>query len=124
MRLPRLRFTVRRLMLVVALAGLAMGVGIWSYKMRQLSGGYARAAKFHRAWLDRYREREAVILQAIGRLETVAARRSVVPPSHDRHREDAADYARKADYREALALKYERAARYPWLPVEPDPPPP
>jgi hypothetical protein len=29
MRLPRLRFTVRRLMLVVALVGLVMGTGVW-----------------------------------------------------------------------------------------------
>jgi hypothetical protein len=27
-----------------------------------------------------------------------------------------------AAYHDALKIKYERAARYPWLPVEPDPP--
>lgn len=30
----------------------------------------------------------------------------------------------KADYHACLREKYERAARYPWLPVEPDPPEP
>jgi hypothetical protein len=29
-----------------------------------------------------------------------------------------------ASWHEALAAKYRRAARYPWLPVEPDPPGP
>jgi len=31
---------------------------------------------------------------------------------------------RKSDYHEALAGKYRAAARRPWLPVPPDPPPP
>ena len=37
------------------------------------------------------------------------------------------DYDRmldRADHHASLARKYEHAARYPWLPVEPDPPPP
>jgi hypothetical protein len=29
-----------------------------------------------------------------------------------------------AKYHDAMRIKYERAARYPWLPVEPDPLPP
>jgi hypothetical protein len=29
-----------------------------------------------------------------------------------------------ATYHRALKAKYERAVRYPWLPVEPDPPEP
>jgi hypothetical protein len=31
---------------------------------------------------------------------------------------------RRSEYFEALQRKYERAARYPWLPVAPDPPEP
>jgi hypothetical protein len=31
---------------------------------------------------------------------------------------------RRADYLTALASKYQHAARFPWLPVEPDPPEP
>ena len=124
MRLPRPQFTVRRLMLVVALAGLALGGGIWGSKMWRLSGVHARTARFHRSWLGLYRQRETVILKSLGRLEQFAAQHALPPPSVARHRDDAAGYARKADFREALALKYERAARYPWLPVETDPPEP
>ena len=36
-------------------------------------------------------------------------------------REEAEQYAKKADYYWAVVRKYERAARYPWLPVEPTP---
>jgi hypothetical protein len=41
------------------------------------------------------------------------------PMARVRHEEK-----RRADYHAALRRKYERAARYPWLPVEPDPPEP
>jgi hypothetical protein len=34
------------------------------------------------------------------------------------------EHYRLMDHYEALKLKYERAARRPWLPVEPDPPEP
>jgi hypothetical protein len=40
------------------------------------------------------------------------------------HRSDAARSAQRATHFLALKLKYERAAARPWLPVEPDPPPP
>jgi hypothetical protein len=35
-----------------------------------------------------------------------------------------ASWWKRATYHAALRRKYERAARYPWLPVEPDPPEP
>jgi hypothetical protein len=31
---------------------------------------------------------------------------------------------RRLEWHESMRLKYERAARYPWLSVDPDPPPP
>jgi hypothetical protein len=37
---------------------------------------------------------------------------------------DAAMNRKTAEYHAALKRKCERAARYPWLPVQPDPPPP
>jgi hypothetical protein len=41
-----------------------------------------------------------------------------------RHRDRAARLAAEADYYAEPARKYEQAARYPWLPVEPNPPEP
>ena len=42
---------------------------------------------------------------------------------HPSYRDEVEDPA-VADHLGRLADKYERAARYPWLPVDPDPPPP
>jgi hypothetical protein len=39
-------------------------------------------------------------------------------------REYQAKYGSKIDYHNAMAKKYARAYRQPWLPVEPDPPEP
>jgi hypothetical protein len=41
-----------------------------------------------------------------------------------REGEAEANHTRRADYYARSARKYERAARYPWLPVPPDPPAP
>jgi hypothetical protein len=42
------------------------------------------------------------------------------------HARRASEYASvyMSDYHRGLAEKYERAARYPWLPIAPDPPEP
>jgi hypothetical protein len=40
------------------------------------------------------------------------------------HMRLASKYQRRAEYHALLGRKYEHAARYPWLPVDPDPPPP
>jgi hypothetical protein len=40
------------------------------------------------------------------------------------HRRLASKYQKRAEYHALLGRKYEHAARYPWLPVDPDPPPP
>jgi hypothetical protein len=87
MRLPRLRFTIRLLMLMVALAACS----VWGYRMWRVSREHARVER---------------------RL------------THFRIGRPIADAAEKAAYDAALARKYERAARHPWLPVGPDPPQP
>ncbi|HWE36906.1 MAG TPA: hypothetical protein VG406_10100 [Isosphaeraceae bacterium] len=45
-------------------------------------------------------------------------------PSADYERRAVEHWNRSADYHEALRIKYEQAARRPWLPVSPDPPRP
>ncbi len=42
----------------------------------------------------------------------------------DKYRVSAAFAQLSTEYHKFLRLKYERAARYPWLPVAPDPPEP
>jgi hypothetical protein len=93
MRLPRARFTVRRMMVVVAVAGVALQgarlAGL-SLRYRRLAESYAGWGRWPRKSSEEARARER----------------------------------RKVAWAHALARKYERAARAPWLPVEPDPPEP
>lgn len=90
MRLPRVRFTVRRLMVAVAVVGLLFGMADRSRRfsaIADLYGGYRVQA-------------------------------SVTTPEEIRQLKEW------NAYRKAFYLKYRRAARYPWLPIESDPPEP
>jgi hypothetical protein len=86
MRLPRVRFTICRLMLVVALAAFALGGGMWGYRMWRLSRYDAGCAQtsideenrcLHFAVLytrTSHRADEAVRILARGRAHEVAAK--------------------------------------------------
>jgi hypothetical protein len=96
----RIRFTVRRLMVLVALAGLAMAVATLvkrSTEFRALAEEQADAEQMSLAYADEGRG-EGGDPQRVARGEQMAA------------------------YHRELRIKYERAARSPWLPVDPDPP--
>ena len=82
MRMPRFRFTVRGMMVTVAIAAGVIG----AEAMRRTSAARSELAR-------RYRLRLRVIASPVG---------------NERF--------------EGLARKYEDAARYPWLPVPPEPP--
>jgi hypothetical protein len=99
MRPPRLRFTVRRLMTVVAVVAV-------------LLGGFSlgrRSAYLNRLWLDHRREAD--------RIARLAVTGSVVPSDR---RSSGARFLWHCE----MASKYGYAASHPWLPVEPDPPEP
>ena len=117
-------------MLLIAIAGLAMGGGIWGYRMWRLSDEYEVQARRHRTLALVYGHPEQVVpgsvAAAMGTSDDL--RRQDLKKRVERlgaeSREEAEQYAKKADYYWAVVRKYERAARYPWLPVEPDPPEP
>jgi hypothetical protein len=113
MKLPRIRFTVRRLMVVVALAALAFGIyRYWAARQRYLEKA-AMHASFRayvlnssdsiRYWEYRWRD------QRLGKPASYPwpAGPPFVPAM--------------VEYHDEMRLKYEKAARYPWLPVAPDP---
>jgi hypothetical protein len=129
MRMPRPRFSVRGLMAAVAIAGVVFGA--WTLRdsarrRMKIARDYAssersnrRAIPLYAACADEF-EAAAVQLEEAGahdqaRLKRLAARgmRNVA--------EGTADQAR---YYSAMRVHYERAARYPWLPLAPDPPRP
>jgi hypothetical protein len=109
MRFPRM--TTRRWMVVVAVVALSF-VGEQTRR---------RAARF-RLLAQRHAKIESS-------LRTIAARLSLMKPSS--YRQLCGQMSRVVrmspelvEYHAALRLKYERAARYPWLAVELDPPEP
>lgn len=108
------RFGMRTLMILTAYLALLLGFGgrvsrvsngAWSLhgKSRMAS----KSAKFYRDGLARY----------YANLGRNPPRPSLAPENVDVFR-------RLAEYQEQLAEKYAKAAQTPWLPVEPDPPPP
>jgi hypothetical protein len=155
MRMPRVRFTVRRMMVAVAIAGVVTGIAV----LKKKRDGFLERARFHAmveqsgleiaesffAVAGAFREFAdgAMPADSLPRLVVHPTSRPddeyVFIPQHDppaetdsgqleqdgsgiaaiafRNRENAAWHG-------ALKRKYERAARYPWLPVAPDPPEP
>jgi hypothetical protein len=118
MRLRRPRFTIRRLMVVVAVVATML-----------------TAEKMRRAWWERSLKAAEYAAEAKSWSEDASkVERMMVKP---RSRSDPASRQRLADldgvarnyrdhersYRE-LASKYTRAAARPWLPIEHDPPDP
>jgi hypothetical protein len=83
-------------MLVVAVAA----CGAWGVKLWRLAREYAALAQMHTDWDSTYRW---------------------LP---EKPHWFAKSMVLKAYYHDAMARKWERAARYPWLPVEPDAPEP
>jgi hypothetical protein len=98
-------------MLVVAVVGLAMSGGVWGYRMWRLSRDYDGLAESYK--------RRVIVSRDDGRLfrGNSTANDDYAAAWMARCSAKAADYA-------ALVRQYELAARYPWLPVDPDPPEP
>jgi hypothetical protein len=114
MRLPR--FTTRRLMVLVALLAILMQIARLS------------ATAYHR-WQSAYsHELLAHTMRMNGEVIRVTmARRSrqgAAPAAVKQDRAALAQHVEWAEYYSRLSIKYRRAARYPWLLVPPDPPPP
>lgn len=104
MRMPRL--TTRALIIAIAAVGLVIGLAF---------EGSRRRARFL-ALAEAHRDRASQWMLLKGDLDPESDRRLTelwrarVGPTHD--------------HQEALREKYERAARFPWLAVSPDPPDP
>jgi hypothetical protein len=100
-RLPRARLTVRRLIVAVAVVGIAFGSSVVLWR---------RAEKFRRLAADHGMQRVRVKDGQEGSM-WFKLDGDTSSPARD-------------GWRRALAEKYDRAARYPFLPVGPDPPEP
>lgn len=119
MRLPRIRMTTRRWVAAVAVIGLMIGLMI---------GGGVRLKQRGDYLLSLARSHQKEVASSTARGEALKSRLGGTSGMSDeeimhlyRTYERMMD---RADHHAAMARKYERAARYPWLPVAPDPPEP
>jgi hypothetical protein len=104
MRLPRVRLTVRMMMAAVAVVGVLLWTTLWL-------GGRVRAYRWMAEYHAAYRWKVALPVTPGSVPRGVDFRGEVISAERDR-------------WHAALAAKYLRAARYPWLSVEHDPPEP
>ena len=115
MVLPRVRFTIRRMMLAVAIIAIVAGVTVLASRQR-----------IYRGRADFYAQLEQAAKLRLRHWVLEAVRLSGQRRSDDRRQlaEYMVGYSReRASYHARLKVKYGRAARYPWLLFGPDPPP-
>jgi hypothetical protein len=122
MRLPRMRCTVRQMMVAVAVISVVTGGTIIAKRQRV----YRVRAAFHAQQEQVAAKRWRHWSQEAARLSGPAGDQS--PPRSDQERELAVvmvNYSRnRVAHHARLRVKYERVSRYPWLPIDPDPPSP
>jgi hypothetical protein len=106
MRLPRFRFTMRKMMVVVAAVAVVETLWIETARMSRRRLDYQLRSIGHGIAAARYDGRGVV-----------SCRGPLEPPSAVRNPSRAA-------YHAAMSRKWADAAEHPWLPVEPDPPEP
>ena len=132
MRLPRLRFTVRRAMLAIALISVLMGLTREVGRLRRRSRESARQAVLSgrelRQWRRALIDRTAAGAEA---RRLAAASRARDPDLAEEWASEASACAREVgEAREFIAhfaglhRKHRRAASWPWEAIAPDPPAP
>jgi hypothetical protein len=134
MRRPRMRFTVRRMMVVVAAFGVVLGGWLEVSRLARVSTARRRDAASYAASealarkFARQSSRFAQELLGVARSSRPSAVQSDFSQRLELEasiaEESAARSQRNADHWAMMKKKYERAARFPWSSVGPDPPPP
>ena len=142
MKLPRVRFTVRRLMVAVAVVAIVLtGISaIQAERWRRLADQYSRESEYFR-WFEKHAKDFATRCErdASYNGEKATLCRGYFREYDDPRFEEAARafesnasrmdleaqrQSRQAKHYAALVRKFHHATRYPWLPVAPDPPEP
>jgi hypothetical protein len=133
------RFRIRTLMIAVSLCALA----IETYRLKRLSDDYRAKADSAGVREGAYRQIYALEIKTVDWAAARIKDEEPLPPGgppelrkeieaarlllHNGYAEVEADAeldGKLASYYQQLRLKFERAARYPWLTVPPDPPEP
>jgi len=129
MRIPRLRFTIRLLMIAVAIVGVfltaARLVYLWRHYQALAAMHASKEVNYVRQAQGAERRQDWCARQAtIANLQSASVRGSTWERLATSSGAIAHDLRRLAAHESRLKRTYERAARHPWLPVEPDPPEP
>jgi hypothetical protein len=107
MRMPRVRFSMRMMMVAVAVAGGACEAFVLMAKrarLQEIAASHDHASNYMPLPSGGARTQPPEVREAAVAFERLRMRRCL--------------------WHDELRAKYERLARYPWLPVEPDPPMP
>jgi hypothetical protein len=112
MRFPRVRFTVRRMMVAVAIVAVATAMGVTLYRRSQRFRGIAAAFVL--------KEDLATVVPSVSPDEV----RETYRPGASYWEVRVVAKPKNAAYYTQMRMKYERYSRYPWLLVTPDPPEP
>ncbi len=119
--MTRPRLTVRRLMVGVALVGLALGLGLEVIRLWRLSARYEKMAVAHEINASKYRELAAnPDSMASSWWSDAGGTHSEGLPTSGA---DKARRARLAGYHARMAGHYRQAARRPWAPIVLETPP-
>ena len=113
MRFPRMR--TWRWMAAVAVIGLMIGGGV--LLIRQRRDYFLALAQSHHNEEASSKARGTALKSRLGSTSEMSAEVGQLYRDYERMTD-------RADHHAAMARKYEHAARYPWLLVEPDPPEP
>jgi hypothetical protein len=114
MRLPRMRFTVRRLMIAVAFLALFLGGWVW---MERKSARFSDLANWHHSQIT-------CIFDGCMGADGEFVYEATSLPQRDGDPPVSLRQQRIDTWHRQISMKYWAAARRPWLPVEPDPPEP
>jgi hypothetical protein len=117
-----MRFTIKRIMLAVAVLALIMG----GLRIVWLRDGYQKTAAYY-AMMENLHRDFVRFVEESARAEQELARAfgdKALREDKEQQAAEARGIQRQADYYAALRHKYQRAARRPWNFVGPDPLPP
>jgi hypothetical protein len=119
-----MRFTVRRLMVGVAILGMTFGGYLQAWRLVRLSERYSGRVLNYRV-LEARAEFTSGMTWAEWRARSEQIERANARDGFKLGRVYPPELARRLlPYARGMALKYEYAASHPWLPVAPDPPEP
>ena len=125
MRLPRM--TTRRWMVAVLAAGLLVGGAVGGVRLKRRRDEFLARAEKHTIMEYRHKKLANLDRSRAMNMGAVESEPDLITPQAPLKADllrSAADHARLGAHYESLTRKYQHAARYPWLSVEPDPPEP